>query len=298
VSNYVDKNHKNRYVLITPVKDEAKYIKETLESVMQQTVKPCKWIIIDDGSKDDTSQIVREYVKFNDWIKLITANKSTARYPGYPVVSAFILGYNSLDAEEYDFIVKLDGDLKFSEDYFEKLICKFNSNDRLGIASGVYLEKVDERWEIIDMPGYHAAGASKFIRKECFIQIDGFLPSLGWDTLDEIKARARGWETGHFSDIPFYHLKKEGSGIGALRTCVVHGRIFYLTGGKAYFFIIKAIKRMIVDRPPVIKGMLMAWGFFKAALLREKRLVNSEEALLYNKLLAERLSSKTKAFFG
>jgi poly-beta-1,6-N-acetyl-D-glucosamine synthase len=283
-----------KYVVITPAKDEGRYIGETLISMTCQTVKPLKWVVVDDCSKDDTASIVRQFMEVNEWIELLSLNRETQRYPGSPVVNAFIQGLESLKVD-YDFVVKLDGDLKLPYDYFEKLIERFKADNSLGIASGVYLETVNDRWEMVRMPAYHAAGASKVIRKECFLEIGGFLPTLGWDTIDEIKARAKGWKTTHFSDLPFYHLKKEGTGIGSMRTNMVHGRIFYLTGGSPLFFLFKAIKRIITGRPPVIGGVVMIWGYLKAVLSREPRLVTRDEAALYNKLLSERMTSKATA---
>jgi poly-beta-1,6-N-acetyl-D-glucosamine synthase len=254
-----------RYVIITPVKDEAAYITEALRSVSAQTVKPCRWILVDDCSKDATASIIRKFMKEQNWIQLVSLDRESERYPGSPVVNAFTHGLKALAEQEYDYIVKLDADLRFGQEYFSKLIENFQQDERLGIASGVYLEASGDKWETVRMPAYHAAGASKFIRRECFLQIGGFIPTLGWDTIDEIRALAHGWRSTHFTDIPFYHLKKEGTGIGRMRTSEVHGRIFYLTGGKPCFFVVKAINRMIWGRPPIIGGMLMTLGYCKAA---------------------------------
>ena len=59
------------YVLITPAKNEESNIRRTIESILSQTIRPSKWIIIDDSSTDRTAAIVKEYLATYEFIKLI-----------------------------------------------------------------------------------------------------------------------------------------------------------------------------------------------------------------------------------
>ena len=282
-------NNTPKYIIVSPVKDEESYIYNTIESVSSQSILPRMWIIVDDGSSDRTRDIIREYCNGKNWVKLISLNRDRTRIPGPAVVNAFNVGYGEIKHQTFEYIVKLDGDLKFDHDYFEKILCKFEENEMLGIASGVYHEKEGKEWIRIKMPSYHAAGACKVMRKKCFEDIGGFESSRGWDTLDEIKAMVHGWETCHFSDIHFYHLKKEGSGIGALRTNFMHGEIYYLTGGSKFFFIFKVIHRCLYGNPFLVASLYMLYGYVKPLLTRKKRLVNKEEMKLYRKILNRRI---------
>lgn len=280
------------YIIVSPVKDEEHYIEDTIKSVIGQTVLPYKWIIVDDGSIDNTAKIIEKYCKNYSWIELIRLSRGTQRLPGSGVINAFNAGYELIKDTDYDYIVKLDCDLRFDHDYFERLISKFNENKKLGIVSGVYMEKRGDTWEVIKMPIYHAAGASKIIRKECFRQIDGFVSCRGWDTVDEIRAQARGWETCHCEGSKFYHLKPEGAGIGQLKTNVLHGEVFYLTGGSRCFLLLKIIHRILFGRPILIAGLMMFWGYLRPFIQRKKLLVNSEEARSYKLLLNRRILNK------
>ena len=163
------------------------------------------------------------------------------------------------------------------------------AQDRLGIASGIYLEFKSGAWSVVDMPDYHAAGASKFMRRRCFEEVGGFLAARGWDTVDEIRAHGKGWATRHFKDVRFYHLKREGAGIGPLKTNMMHGEIFYLTGGSRLFFMLKVLHRLIAGTPPVIGGMCLLAGYLKPALAGKPLIVSDEEARLYKRLLLKRL---------
>lgn len=286
-----------KYVIITPAKDEEKYVEGTIRSVIQQTILPAEWVIVDDGSKDSTPAIVQRYLSTHPFIRLVLNPYAGIRQPGSAVMRAFKYGYESMGARDYDFIVKLDCDLSFEKDYFENLLGRFMDEPRLGIASGVYLEMGDDStWKEVVMPSYHAAGACKVLRKKCFEEIGGFIVAAGWDTVDEIRAMALEWKTGHFPDLQMKHHKSEGSGIGTIRTSVMHGEIYYLTGGGKLFFLLKVLHRMM-SKPYVIGAMALSWGYMKALWKRKASLVTEAEAKCYQALLSERLQAKTKALF-
>jgi len=260
--------------------------------MISQTVKPKRWIIVDDGSQDGTVDIVNKYEKQYSWIQTVRLERNTTRQPGGAVIVAFNEGYSLVKEEDFDFIVKLDCDLRFAPDYFEKIFIRLDQDDKIGIVSGIYLEEKDNGWVPIDMPAYHAAGASKIIRAECFRQIGGFITAKGWDTVDEIKAQTAGWKTSHFKDIVFYHLKKEGTGIGQVKTNIMHGEIYYLTGGSRLFFLFKAIHRMFLGHPFLVGGIMMIWGYWRAFISRRKLLVTEKEAAFYRQLLNRRLMGR------
>jgi hypothetical protein len=184
--------------------------------------------------------------------------------------------------------------LDLPADYFEQLLAKFHHDEKLGIGSGLYSEERNGSWVQAKYPHYHAIGASKMIRKKCFVDIGGLVPSRGWDTLDEIRAQAAGWRTAHFRDVKFRHLKPEGSGIGFLRTNVMYGEIYYLTGGGKLFFLLKTLHRMIVSKPFFFGGLGMMQGYVKAWITRKPRLVTKAEANAYQKQLNERMKVQVR----
>ena len=277
------------YVIVSPAKDEERNIELTLESVVRQTMKPALWVIVDDSSRDRTPEIIRQWSRRHSFIELVQNGSPGKRQPGARVVQAFNLGYRAAVETHHDFLVKLDCDLSFEADYFEKLLGRFLENKRLGIASGVYLELNGEGlWKEVRMPRYHAAGACKVIRRSCFVEIGGFVAAPGWDTVDEIRAMTRGWHTGHFRDLIMRHHKTEGSGIGVIKTSVMHGEIYYRTGGSKLFFLPKILRRM-ATKPYLVVGLALGWGYLKSALRQKERLVTDAEARYYKALLRKRL---------
>jgi poly-beta-1,6-N-acetyl-D-glucosamine synthase len=286
-----------KYIVVSPVKDEERFVEHTIQSMVCQSVKPLSWFIVDDGSSDRTVEIIERYEKEHGFISLVKRPRGQPRQTGVAEIHAFNRGLEAAEGLDYDFIVKLDGDLSFESDYFKGLLEKFYEDPQLGIASGIYSECSDGvAWEDVVMPSYHAAGASKLVRKICFDQIGGFIPVRGWDTLDEIRAMTHGWRTGHFREMKMKHWKREGSGMGALRTNFMHGEIYYRTGGSLMFFALKVLHRFTC-RPFFIGGLALLWGYLQTMFSQQERIVNQEEARCYRSLLSRRLVGNVKRLF-
>jgi glycosyltransferase involved in cell wall biosynthesis len=288
-----------RYVIVSPVKNEQGYVGLTLRSVAEQTLKPVLWVIVDDGSTDDTPQIVGRYASSHSFIRHVVDRHSRGpRQPGSGVIHAFNRGLAVLDDVSYDFIVKLDCDLRFEPDYFETLLKRLLEDERLGIVSGVYSERNRSgAWIPVTMPSYHACGASKVVRRACFTDIGGFVAAKGWDTVDEIRAWNKGWKTRHFRDLELEHHKREGAGVGLVRTSVMHGHIYYVTGGDPLFLMFKVLHRVTAS-PLVVNAVALLWGYLGALAMQRSRLVTVPEMRRYRKLLRERLRASMKRPFA
>jgi glycosyltransferase involved in cell wall biosynthesis len=271
------------------VRDEQEHIETTLRSMLAQTVRPKRWIIVDDGSADRTAEIVDQYAGEHPWISLVKLPRRAKRNVGSPVVQAFNAGLEHVRGEKFEFIVKLDCDLRIAPKYFGQLLARFEQDPRLGIASGAYLELHNAVWERVPMPDYHAAGACKVLRARCFEEIGGFVVSRGWDTVDEIRAQTLGWRTQHFPDLTFDHLKPEGSSRGSLYTSRLHGEVYYLTGGSLSFFLFKVAHRLVAGKPPILAGLMLLAGYLKPLILGRARLVSRGEARLYSRTLQQRV---------
>jgi len=173
--------HSEKYVVISPVRDEEAYLRFTIESMLAQTIRPAEWIIVNDGSTDGTAAIIDEYAAQHSWIRAVHRGNRGFRKAGGGVVEAFNDGYRALNTDDWQFVVKLDGDLTFEPDYFEKCLNNFHRDARLGIGGGVicYIENGTKRIEFC--PEFHVRGATKIYRRECWDAIGGFWPAPGWD---------------------------------------------------------------------------------------------------------------------
>jgi glycosyltransferase involved in cell wall biosynthesis len=285
------------YVIISPVKDESRYIEKTILSVLNQSVKPTRWIIVDDGSTDGTPEIVERHAAVHPFIELLRTRQAGARDTGTAEAMAFCRGYRAVAEGDHGIVVKLDGDLSFDRLYFESLLQRFDADPRLGIASGVYLEQDRSgAWKIVGMPAYHACGACKVVRRQCFDEIGGFDSRPGWDTADEIRAWSRGWRTSHFADLEVRHHKPEGAAMGSLRTSRMYGEIHYVTGGDPFFLMLKLFHRACL-KPVVVGALAQLFGYVAAAVQRKPLLVAPHEAAGYRRRLRQRVWSFARSPF-
>ena len=277
------------YVIISPVRNEEAHLPRTIASVVGQTLRPERWVIVDDGSSDGTPRILEQAAKEHDWIRVVQRPDRGFRKTGGGVIETFNQGLRWVEDLGWDYVVKLDCDLSFEVDYFARLLQAFEQEPRLGIGSGVYWEERPlTGWRETRMPAYHAAGACKVVRRACFEEIGGFIAERGWDTVDEIRAMARDWRTTHFRELRMKHWKPEGSGIGQWRTSLMLGEIYYLTGGGKLFFVLKVIRRL-VGWPFLVGGLGMALGYTRMLWNGRSPLVSAAEAECYRSLLRERL---------
>ena len=260
-----------RYVIITPVRDEEKYIEATLECILRQTILPVEWVIVDDGSTDQTGVLLDRYAARHAWIRVIHRANRGFRKSGGGVVEAFYEGYNSLQSNDWEFIVKLDGDLTFAQEYFEKCFEHFRNEPKLGIGGGEIHHDISGQLKLEANPRFHVRGATKIYRKSCWEAIEGLWPAAGWDTIDEVKANMLGWKTYSFPELQLLHHRFTGTEEGLLRDRVKHGVASYVSGYHPLYVAASCLYR-IPQRPYFIGSAAIMYGFLKAHLTRPPRL--------------------------
>lgn len=258
------------YVIISPVRDEESFIRLTLDSVVSQSCKPSQWIIVNDASTDTTAAIVSRYQDKYPWIRLVNLNEKGQRQRGARVIHVFNMGYQLISAD-YDFLVKLDGDLSFGADYFDRLISKFNEDSQLGIASGEPYYPHGKRWKPEKAPLDSTRGQTKVYRKACYEDIGGLPAVLGWDTIDEIRAQMRGWKTRTFPELPLKHHRPMGSAEGFLKGIAKKGEVAYFLGYPWLVIFARSLYRCITDDPPVLAGLSIFWGYFQSWISRKSK---------------------------
>jgi glycosyltransferase involved in cell wall biosynthesis len=268
------------YIVITPVRNEENNIEYTINSIVFQTIKPVQWIIVDDGSIDNTYKIVEKYANNYKWITTVkkytpvTENMETGS-----VAKAFLYGMKYIEHKDYEFIVKLDGDLSFQPDYFERIFKEFEKNPKLGIASGgCYEYKRDGMLILEKVPIFHTRGASKIYRIECFESIGRMIPQIGWDTIDEIKARMNGWITRNFPELKMIHYRRTGSRGGILRGKIRGGYSAYYIGYHPVYMILRCLY-WFPKKPFIIGGLVMLLSYMKCIIygcdqIQDKKIKN------------------------
>jgi len=197
-------------VIIIPAYNEEEFIEQCLKSLLNQTLKAKNIVVVDDGSIDASPEIVKELSAKHENLKLVLKSKSYSHEPGGKIVEAFNSGLKSLTVD-YDIICKFDADLIFPSNYLESLVYAFQHNPRLGMYGGFCKVKKNDRWSVEQLTNTdHLRGALKAYRKSCFKDISGLTPAMGWDTIDEMKARFHGWQVEISSNLLVKHLKPTG----------------------------------------------------------------------------------------
>jgi biofilm PGA synthesis N-glycosyltransferase PgaC len=268
-----------RYVVITPARDEAQHIAETISSVAHQTIRPVEWVIVNDGSTDGTGTILDRCATRYSWIFPLHRPDRGFRENNTGAIDAFFDGYRALKHADWDFLVNLDGDLGLEPDYFERCFAEFRQDPKLGIGGGVlyHLENGIARTETCTLR--HVRGATKIYRRACWDAIGGLNRGPGWDTIDEFKANMAGWQARSFPEIKALHRRATGAAAGAWRDSVKNGRAEYFCGYHPLFMLAKCLKRT-VQKPYFVGAAGLFYGFASEYLQGRPR-VNDTALIRY-----------------
>lgn len=281
-----------RYCIVTPCRDEGSYARRTLDAITQQSERPTLWVIVDDGSKDATPQILAEYAARFPYIRVLRRPDRGDRKLGGGVIDAFNAGYDTVDPDGFDYVCKLDLDLDIPPRYFGILMDRMEAEPRIGTCSGkpYFIPRGSNadsvRFPLTNTSGLisercgdeNSVGMIKFYRTSCFRQIGGFVRELMWDGIDGHRCRQLGWIAVSWDEpeLRFIHLRPMGTShkswwVGRVR----HGFGQYYTGTTPAYMLASALYRM--TRPPlVIGGLAMLHGYMKSLVRRDPQYGDDE----------------------
>lgn len=253
-------------------------MRQTLDSVVAQSLRPAKWIIVDDGSTDATPAILAEYSSRYEWIQVVTRPNRGKRSVGPGVIDAFYSGFESANATAYEYLCKLDLDLRLPARYFECLIERMEANPRIASCSGKSYIEEGGRLISENHGDETSLGMTKFYRTAAFLDIGGFVREVMWDGIDCHRSRMNGWIACSWDepDLRFVHLRPMGSSqqsiyVGRMR----HGYGQYFMGSGLSWMLATAIYR-IPEKPYLIGGLAILLGWIKAAVQRKPRYADPE----------------------
>ena len=262
----------NRYIAITPARDEEKFLPLLIASMAAQRWTPDRWIIIDDGSTDATPAILDQAARTYPWIEPHHLPHNRPRLPGgESIVNRFL----PLEAyQQYDYVLRLDSDVSFDAGFTDLLRAEFERDPQLGIASPTLWEPTGSTWHEVRQPEYHTRGPAKMYSIDCFTAIGQLDPEVGWDTLDEAQAMMHGYRTRGFRHITARHHRPQGAA-GGWKSRMVAGFAAYRVGYSPLFMLARAV-RQTVSPPFPFAGVLMFAGFIKGYLRGEPRCAEPE----------------------
>jgi len=283
----------DRYVLVTPARNEAAFIELTLRSMVSQALKPLRWVIVSDGSTDGTDDIVSRYAAEHPWIELTRMPERRERHFAGKVY-AFNAGYERVKGLDYQAIGSMDADISFDPEYFTFLMGKLSGNPALGLVGTPFRDESMYDYRFVSIE--HVSGACQLFRRECFEEIGGYVPmkSGGVDHVAVITARMKGWKTRTFTDKICEHHRKIGTAQhGKLKSRYRDGALDYALGGHPLWEVFRTAYQM-TRRPYLIGGLSLFAGYVRAAIRNESRPVSEELVAFRRREQMRRL----RALFG
>jgi glycosyltransferase involved in cell wall biosynthesis len=244
--------------------------------MVSQTRRPLEWVIVSDGSTDNTDEIVKKYLSDHPWIKLVRMPEHRDRNFGAKV-ACFNAGYQKLRPGDFDIVGNLDADITCGPDQFEFLLSKFAEDPELGVAGTPFVEE-NASYDFRFTPVEHVSGACQLFRRECFEEIGGYVPVKGGgiDWIAVTTARMKGWKTRTFVERVCYHHRPMGTAsVGKLRACFRLGAQDYYLGGHPIWQIVRGCYQ-ITRKPYLVGGLLLVFGFYWSWIRRVRRLVAPE----------------------
>ena len=283
------------YILITAARNEALFIKATIQSVVAQTVRPLRWVIVSDGSTDGTDAIVRQFAAAHPWIGLLRMPERSERSFGGKA-RAVNAAYASVREMDFQVVGNLDADVTVSADYFAYLLSKLTADPALGVVGTPFREVSGETYDYRFVSVEHVSGACQVFRRQCFEDIGGYTAMAGGgvDHVALIKARMKGWKTRTFLDTACLHHRKIGTAeYGTLKAWFRIGIKDYSIGGHPLWELSRVIYR-IAHKPYVIGALALGSGYFGAMVARIERPLPAEIEAFHRQEQIRRL----KAFFA
>jgi glycosyltransferase involved in cell wall biosynthesis len=288
-----------RYVLITPARNEERFIEKTIQSVVGQTVLPSKWVIVNDGSTDATASIVGRYLAKYDWMEFVELPTHRDRCFAAKV-QAFNAGFDRIKNLEYEVIGNLDSDISFDADYCEFLLDKFEEDANLGVAGTIFREEGYSSATDSFEGQNHVAGGCQLFRRQCFEEIGGYIPNRagGIDWIAVTTARMMGWTTRSFREKSFFHYRSLGTAERSLiASAFSYGEKDYYLGGHPLWEMFRVAYRA-VKKPYLVGAIALYSGYLSAFLRQMERPVSDELTRFHRKEQMLKLKTIFRSMLG
>ena len=241
-----------------PARNEEKSIVRTLDAIANQTFPPEKVIIVDDGSKDNTIQVLQNYSSpnFQLIVKQRLERKNGESFVGTPrLATTFNVGFKAAKTFQFDYIMIVGADIILERRYIEKLLLEFEKDPSLTIASGQNIRMVTNPT--------HARGAGRMIDSRFWKYYGEEYPVIyGWEDDCLIQSRRIGLEVRNFQDIRYYSVRKS------------QGTVDFMNWGRAvramrYPFIaagLRAVRLFLLQHYGIKAAVRFLAGYFSSPI--------------------------------
>jgi glycosyltransferase involved in cell wall biosynthesis len=262
---------------MTAAHNEEAFIEKTITSVLAQTALPKRWVVVSDGSTDNTNQIVESYAGQHEFIRFLKLTRPVGRNFGSKGI-ALQEGCKLLEGISFEFVGNIDADVAVEPHYFERLMGYFERDPQLGLAAGFVYEEQDDEFRsraanrVDSVP--HAA---QLVRRACYEAIGGYsvFKHGGEDWYAQQCAKMNGWHAEAIPALKLFHKRPTGAASNLLRHQFRLGRLDYSFGSAPVFEFLKCALR-VSEKPWLLGSVTRFLGFAWSGIMREKRPVSRE----------------------
>ncbi|MBM4026140.1 MAG: glycosyltransferase family 2 protein [Planctomycetes bacterium] len=269
-----------KYVIVTPAHNEADHLPATVASVLRQTVPPCRWVVVDDGSTDETPALLAAWVRQHEFLQYHRRLRDGSQSYFASNVYAIMEGVRQVETLDYEFLAVLDAEITLPPDYYEQILARFEADPALGVASGIYENLIAGRLHKVMNDRRSTPKAIQVFRRSCFEQIGGYIPLKygAEDTCACLLARLRGWKAWSFPELKVIHRRPTGLGNAKsiLRASFELGLQEYGLGSHPLFVLTKYLRRAFLEKPYGVRAAATLAGFLYGSLRAEKRQISRE----------------------
>ncbi|WP_292466749.1 glycosyltransferase family A protein [Methanolobus sp.] len=272
------------YILITPAKNEEVDLPSVADSVINQTIRPLIWLIVDDGSTDNTPDIIEGLKQDHSWIRSIKLPPKP-RDITFHVAYVYKEGFDNIirlcDKEniQYDYIASLDSDSIIEPEYFEKLINELKANPKLGIVSGGIYEKINGKLEWRKSNETIPSGSGRIWNKTCYFETGGYTGEPSSDSISNTKALIKGWETKQLKNVVLAQTRLTSSAEGLWKGYKANGFMAYYVNKHPLLFALTAMN--LICKKPYYLFIPYSYGYLSSWIKKEKK-VEDEEVRKYH----------------
>jgi poly-beta-1,6-N-acetyl-D-glucosamine synthase len=287
------------FVIITAAHNEEAFIERTIVSMIRQSARPIRWVVVNDGSTDGTRDIVARYAQSHPFIALLDVRRGDGRSFGNKV-RAFNGGMAQCHNLDFEYVGNLDADISLESDYFSRILDQFRRDASLGIAGGIVRSRIGGAFVPQKTSLDSVAGAVQLFRRRCFEQIGGYkpLPRGGIDAAAEITARMKGWRVRTFPEIAVFEHRRTGTALaGPLVSRAREGFKYHSLGYGFPFLFLRCVYRL-TERPRILGSGATLVGYLHARLSRSPVAIPTETVSYLRREQREKLKRSLGALIG
>jgi GT2 family glycosyltransferase len=282
------------YILLSAVKDEGAHLETVLRAVIDQTIRPLRWYITDDGSSDTSVEILREYVARYPFIRLRENPRREGR--NWAAKDRIVNANYQWACQElegaFDFVGQQDADqAPRNPDFFERLLAEAAKDESIGALGGVVYEgAAGLQWKPRPCNAVDSLPGSAFFRRRAFEATGGYLPLEygGSDWLIQVDTQRAGYTVKVVPECILYHYRQTNQSTvqGAFKAGLMDASL-----GSDFLFELLKCARRLTHKPLGLPGSLRLAGYLYYRVTR-RPLIEAERSAYLRTLQRAKITGK------